>query len=105
MAAWRGLSGMTYEYEAYEVGEHSWLEVPGNYIFARINAASGRWSALYIGETSNLKDRITNHDKWDCARSHGVTHIHAHTTGLSQQKRQSEEQDLIALHTPPCNRG
>ena len=101
---WTGKSGTRYVYKAFGL-ETSWNDVPGNYIFARKNAA-GKWVALYIGETGSLKDRLTplsSHEKWPCAQRNGVTHIHARTNNSGAQARRNEEADLIALYNPTCN--
>lgn len=99
---WRGASGATYEYTVFPLNT-DWNDVAGNYIFAKI--VDGRWHAIYIGETSSLKDRPLGpgHDDWECGQRNGMTHIHARTNTGGQVVRRSEEADLIANYRPPCN--
>ncbi|MDE0416263.1 MAG: hypothetical protein OXI95_04915 [bacterium] len=81
-----------------------WNDVPANYIFA-MRDPNGRWWAIYIGETGNLQRRMgPGHEKWDHARMHGMTHIHAHTASPYETDRQVEERDLIASQTPLLQR-
>ena len=96
---WTGASGAQYTYPVYDLVT-MFGSVAGNYIFAR--QIEDAWLALYVGETSNLADRIPDHEKWICARLNGVTHIHAHVN-TNQTTRRIEELDLIRATNPPCN--
>ena len=99
---WRGHSGRQYDYYVFST-DARWNDVVGNYIFAR--STSEGWKALYIGETGSLKDRIgPHHERWDCAKRHGMTHIHAHVSVSSEIIRRREEADLVEEYHPACNR-
>ena len=97
---WTGKSRKTYEYTVYGLTTESWNDVPGNYIFAK--KLTGGWNAVYIGETESFKDRIPNHEKWECAKRNGATHIHAHNNN-NETARTAEETDLRHAFNPPCN--
>ena len=100
---WTGFSGIAYTYSIYRL-EGIWNDFPGNYIFARQNA-QGFWEAIYIGETSSLRDRLNgNHEKLPCARMHHFSHVHARVNQAGGADRRVEEDDLIASYNPPCNR-
>ena len=99
---WHGASGNEYKYWIYAIGS-SFVAEPGNYIFAKEGPA-GQWTPIYIGESGDLKDRLSGHDKLDCVNRHGGTHIHAHTSPGGQAVRRVEEADLIAKWDPPCNK-
>ena len=97
---WEGASGRGYRYWIYPI--HTTFKAqPGNYIFA-VQTQPGRWAPAYIGETSSLRERLESHEKEECARRHGATHIHAHISN-GQQARRAEEADLIARWEPGCN--
>ena len=98
-ASWTGKSGKTYSYTVYGIGT-DWHDVGGNYIFAKL--VSGRWAAVYIGETQSFKDRLPNHEQLPCVRRNGGTHIHAHINS-DAQARLNEEADLLGNNQPPCN--
>ena len=97
---WQGQSGVVYQYEVYPLNA-TFSAVPGNYIFARLEG--NQWRPLYIGESQDLSERISNHNEWPCVRRHGVTHIHAHVNNGGQAVRRAEEADLLARFSPPCN--
>ena len=104
---WEGRSGAVYHYTVARItyggsGKSSGLDsVAGNYIFAR---ESGRgYEALYVGQTSDLSERINDHEEWDCVQSRGVTHIHYHRNDGGERMRRDEETDLIRRWRPPCN--
>lgn len=98
--AWTGKSGKKYNYWIHPIGTE-FKDSPGNYIFAK-ETHPGHWTPVYIGQTNSLKTRLSNHEKESCAKRHGATHIHAHTSG-SEQSRLEEEEDLITHWKPPCN--
>ena|SRR5208283_4218907 len=98
---WPGKSGTQYKYWIHPIGT-SFKEVPGNYIYAK-ETSTGGFVPCYIGQTENLGNRLSNHEKETCAKKNGATHIHAHTSGDGDQTRQAEEEDLIFKWQPPCN--
>ena len=99
---WQGASGSTYTYWVADAGR-GFKDEPGNYIFAK-ETSQGRWTALYIGQTGSLRDRLTSsHEKWSCAKSNGATHIHTHTNSSGEEARLNEEADLYVSQSPPCN--
>ena len=54
----------------------SWSAIPAVYIFAYLGA-KGRWYAIYVGWTRDLKTGLSSHPLWKEAASRGATHIHA----------------------------
>jgi len=99
---WAGASGKEYKYWIYPIGT-PFEDSPGNYIFAK-ETAPHRWSALYIGETHSLKDRLSNHEKMPCVKRYGGTHVHVHKASAEEKTRRAEESDLLAKWDPPCNK-
>ena len=99
--SWPGLSGQEYTYWIFPI-ETRLKDEPGNYIFAK-EARPGFWVPCYIGQTSNLNQRLENHEKENCARRNGATHIHAHITNGGESARKAEEKDLILKWKPTCN--
>ena len=100
---WEGASGQKYGYWIRSFYTN-WKAAPGNYIYAKeTNPGSRKWVALYVGQTTNLSQRLANHEKEAEAVSRGATHIHAHTSSADDDVRLAEERDLIAKLSPPCN--
>ena len=83
----------------------TWHDVAGVYIFAareQLAGGSQRWSAIYIGATGSLADRIPNHEAWPAARTLGASDVHAMVVhGVDQRK--AIEEYLIAKCQPPLN--
>ena len=100
-AYWPGTSEEEYGYQIYPIAT-DFEDSPGNYIYAKKNN-QGKWDAVYIGQTSSLRDRFANHNKKSCILSHGATHIHVHNGSNNEQTRKAEEKDLIANCKPVCN--
>lgn len=104
---WVGASGQRYDYECYAVPNNlgsdvSWNDVPGNYIFA--GQQNGLWVVLYVGETGSFQSRLTSqHERWQCARNLGVTHVHARVNTGGPTARRNEENDLVQNLNPVCN--
>ena len=97
-----GESGTKYTYTLFDLNT-IWNDVPGNYMFVRQDKDGGI-IAIYIGQTGSLKTRLTSdHEKLECANSHGMTHYLAHTNTGGVSVRLAEEQDLIEHYNPPCN--
>lgn len=101
---WRGTSQQTYSFETYPIGT-SFRAVPGVYIACK-PVSPGRWSALYVGETSSLRERINDqrsaHDGLARARSMGATHIGVlHVPARASRLR--VETDLRHSLRPPAN--
>jgi len=98
---WPGASRNQYKYWIAEMGS-SFKEEAGNYIFAKRNA-QGQWVPVYIGQAENLHERLSNHNKEDCALKNGATHIHTHTNAAGEAARLAEEKDLLLNFNTPCN--
>ncbi|WP_080425516.1 GIY-YIG nuclease family protein [Burkholderia ubonensis] len=90
---------LTFEIHAPTV---SWNDVAGIYIFATRSQQQNQWIALYIGQAASLKDRLSNHERWDEARRLGATHVHVLVVP-TQANRNSIEQSLIQTYQPRLN--
>lgn len=102
ICTWTGATGNVYSYEIYPI-DSSWNPVAANYIFARRSPyATGRWLAVYIGESSNIRERFADHHRAPCIRKEGATHVHVHLNA-DQGQRLFEETDLIKNISTPCN--
>lgn len=92
---WKGASGTAYDYYSDAIGEQTYRDVDGNYIFAKV--VNGYWIPVYIGQ-GNLPARLSSdHHKWDCIQRKGATHIHQHQNP-KEADRLAEERDLLAGH-------
>lgn len=99
---WPGQSGTKYKYWfTLKMENPSMKEEAGNYMF--VKKQTDGWVPIYIGQTRNLNDRLTNHPELDCVSRNGGTHLMAHTNSDGKEARLAEEADLVAQWNPPCN--
>jgi hypothetical protein len=96
----------TYQFAVHAIGQ-AYRAVAGIYAFVGL-APNGKWDMHYIGESSNLDNRIGSglmlHHRIECAKRQGATHILSMAfTGSDDQRRQIEA-NLRAYYNPPCNR-
>lgn len=100
-----GESGEDYFFEIYPK-DSTFPNISAVYIFVkRISNSSGKYSykPLYIGESSELGERIKNHNKEKCVEKNGYTHICI--LPIQKEKHRLEiESDLIHKWDTPCNK-
>lgn len=99
-----GASGRIYTLEVFPIGT-VFKPRPGVYVFARSDEHR-RWQPIYIGQTSNLDERLrehlTNHDNLTCIKAAKPTHLHVMTV-LDERERQEIQQDIVRSLHPLCN--
>jgi len=92
---WINKIGLTYKNEA------------GIYAFAS-PSPNGGWYIHYVGETSNLDDRIGNglktHHRLACAQRRGATHILVRAFTVNDDQRRQLEARFRTHYDPPCNK-
>ena len=88
------------EFKVYDPSVTAWNEVGAVYIFVR--HVQEEWYAEYVGQTENLKKRLSDHDKWGEAFSRGVNQVHARTEQV-EWTRLNVESRLIQRYRPPLN--
>jgi hypothetical protein len=93
---WRGGSGTWYKFYVWTLPVNFGENQSGNYIFTKKNP-EGKWVPIYIGQ-GDLKNRSENHNKANCIRAKGATHIHVHLNS-GEADRTSEERDLLTRYT------
>ena len=100
-----GQSGQSYDFDVYS-SDTSWNAGVAcvYYISKRTkkNDGTGSHTAIYVGETEDLNDRLSNHHKQQCFDNNGYNAVSIHQNS-NNQSRLSIESDLIASHDPPCN--
>ena len=102
-ATFRGKNG-SYGFDVYSI-DTEFNDVGAVYIFTkRVVDSNGKGSHtfLYIGQTDSLRDRIPNHEKWDCVNRNGVNCICIHRDD-DEDSRIAKQTDLRARNSTPCN--
>jgi len=77
-----------------------WNPVAGLYMFCKRGAIG--WEVFYVGQTSDFKQRFSNHEHWPDALAGGCTSIHA-LVMPSAPNRDRYEDMLIKQLNPPLN--
>ncbi|MDQ0313667.1 hypothetical protein J2S73_000104 [Amorphus orientalis] len=105
IVTWPGASGTSYRTELFPIGTQ-FNAVSGVYILCA-STSPDRWTALYVGETQSLYDRLNAnpgaHDGIVCASGCGATHI-AVMRADGDALRLLVETDLRHSLNPPCNK-
>jgi len=96
-----GESGRKYGYWIHPI-EAQFRKIAGNVIFAK-QTDTGEWVPVYIGETRNFDEGLAVHDKEECAKRNGATHVHAHFSSPDEHVRKAEKADLLVKWKPVCN--
>jgi len=84
-------------YEQYPIEHADWPETPGVYLFTRGT------TVLYVGETNDLSERLSDHDRIDEAIELGATHIFIRHVMGGKTVLKSLEKGLIQKYRPPMN--
>jgi hypothetical protein len=85
--------------EIYRLGE-ALPSGPGVFIFAGHNTR--RWTALYAGETIDLRTRAPGHETLPEALLLGATHVHIARIDDPNTRRSAAER-LVFMYGPPMN--
>lgn len=80
-----------------------WNDVPGVYLFVRIDQREQRYAPLYVGQTTSLAARLPGHERWHEAERLGATQVHAKVIQAPGDRARLEE-NLIRTFNPPLNR-
>ncbi|WP_338467057.1 GIY-YIG nuclease family protein [Novosphingobium sp. ZN18A2] len=100
-----GISGTNYEFFVHPIGT-TYKPISGVYIFLN-QTAQGQWNALYVGETSDLNQRLNaalqGHNAWPRISKHRATHIATRAVSGGLDARLKIETDLRHGLNPPCN--
>lgn len=93
---------MGIEFSVCEMTKNNWNDVPGVYIFTKIDQPSNTWIPLYVGETKSFMVRFSDHEKWYDGIRLGATHVHA-VVIRDDVHRVVVERQLIEAFRPPLN--
>jgi hypothetical protein len=76
--------------------------IDANYIFVRRDR-EGKCTALYVGQSDNLSERMPRHEKFAAALSLGANEVHVHLLAATSTERFRVETDLRRGHPAPLN--
>ncbi len=100
-----GLSGNKYIFDVYSY-ESEFTQLGCVYVISKrsYTSSSNNFShdIIYIGQTDNISNRLSNHHKKDCFDSNSPNCISIYIYE-SDAKRTNIENDLIKYYKPRCN--
>ena len=98
-----GVSGSTYDFNAYPLDE-TFKAIGAVYFITRRyqSGDSHKHDRIYIGQTGDLSERFDNHHDADCFADNGANCVCVHADN-NKQSRLKKERDLIDKYQPPCN--
>ncbi len=110
-----GSSGRSYSFKCYRANDPfkpfpKFPDSSGVYIFADISRIDEYGNdlpkVLYVGESHSFEERVVEeHEKWECALDHKVTHICVlELKDSSKSERLRIEKDIRIEHKPECNK-
>ena len=94
-----------YQFDGPYTQTDSFKDSAGIYAILTRGQATAQWTVLDIGESSQVKSRLTNHDRKDCwNRNNQGTLAGAvlYTPGWTDKQRCNLESSLRAKYTPTC---
>ena len=76
--------------------------VPEHLPVASDSAGGNSYTAIYVGQTEDLKERLGNHHKQGCFDQHNYNAVSVHRQKSSSRLIEIEA-DLVEALKPPCN--
>jgi len=95
------ISWLSYEFNVHEPNA-PWSHVGAVYLFCGVKQPENQWILLYVGQTDDLADRLSTHERWPEAVQLGATHVHARAVP-QVANRDLIEQELIRVYQPRMN--
>lgn len=74
----------------------------GPALYSFLKRVNGKYYVLYIGQTTDLAERLPNHHKWEEASRNGFEFL-AICRSVSVRNLESAEASLIQKYKPRCN--
>ena len=74
----------------------------GLYAILGRKSENQKWNVIDIGESSQVKERVDNHDRSDCWNRQGYSTIAAAVYYCNEQERMRIEKELRSHFNPPC---
>ena len=74
----------------------------GVYVILGRSSAASAWSVVDIGESQNIRDRVSNHDRAQCWRGQGHAELSVAAIYADTHNRMLIERELRTQFNPPC---
>lgn len=74
----------------------------GVYVILGRSSNAVNWNVVDVGESKDVHDRVSNHDRADDWKRQGHVTLHAAPIYANEAQRMQIEQDLRQQYNPPC---
>lgn len=74
----------------------------GVYVILGRRSTSATWNVVDVGESQNIRDRVSNHDRAPCWRGQGHAELSVAAIYADETNRMLIERQLRAEFSPPC---
>lgn len=74
----------------------------GVYVILGRSSQAAIWNVVDIGESANIRDRVSNHDRAPCWRGQGHAQLAAAAIYADERNRMLIERELRGTYNPPC---
>ena len=74
-------------------------------VYVILCAGQSNYTVTDVGESSDVRTRVENHDRSDCWKSNCTTQLSVavlYTPGLSEAERRIIESEIRTQYSPPC---
>jgi len=95
-----------YSFEGSFTNTYSLKNVGGVYVILTKNS-NNEYNVVDVGESSNVRDRIENHDRsgcWQRNKKNGIFYFVHYTSGLTEADRRVIETKIRVKYDPPCGK-
>jgi hypothetical protein len=91
----------TYEFDGPYTAASSLPAASGVYVISTKEPA-GTYTVLDVGESADVQDRVSNHDRADSWIEHKKDRIYMSAYKCEEKTRMSLEGEIRAQYKPPC---
>lgn len=74
----------------------------GVYVILGRTNQNQRWNVVDVGESADIRDRVSNHDRTPCWRDQGHTQLAVAAIYADARNRMLIEHELRTQFNPPC---
>lgn len=96
------ITGTNYQAEGPYTSTNNLKSQSGVYIITGTNTSSTSHRILDIGESGDIKTRVSSHDRSDQWKRQGYTTLHVSAIYCNERERMTIEQQLRNHCNPPC---
>lgn len=83
-------------------GENNLRDLSGVYAILGKNSENEKWTVVDVGESNEVKTRISNHDRRSCWEGQGFSILSVAVLYTDETTREQIEREWRDQYNPPC---